>query len=163
MRSMIMKACRLAVCLLLVGLIFVLAACQKAEIPTPTVLTEQVMEAASVTGLEPLSGVALSSYFEFQDTHVNRFSVWVSASAASADTVAAFETRDEAEYKTVVSGVSGYLAKLSSSFKNTMDSEYQKIQSRVLVQMGDTVLLLICADPTSVDPLLEAWNAKPIY
>lgn len=163
MRSAIKTIIHSGVCLLLAAVVFVCSGCQAKEVPVPAELTEQVITAVALSDLEPLSGTALPSYFEFQDTAVKRFSVWVSASATSADTVAAFETRSEAQYKAVVSGISGYLSKLSSSFKNTMDSEYQKIQNRVLVQMGDTVLLLICTDPTAVDPLLEDWDAQPIY
>ncbi len=161
MYSASFKKCRLAVVLLL--LVVLLCGCRGATAPTPSEMTDQVTQKLTGVELKPLSGTALNSYFEFQDTEVNRFSVFVSASASSADTVAAFEARDDKQQNAVISGISGYLSKLSSSFKNTMDSEYQKIQNRVLVQIDQTVLLVICSDTSVVEPLLENWGAQPIY
>ncbi len=110
-----------------------------------------------------LSASALPSYFEFQDADVKRFSAWVSADGESADTVAAFEVTDKSGHNKVVSGISSYLTKLTSSFKNTMDSEYQKIQNRILVEDDHIVLLVICDNTGALEPLLNEWQVSPIY
>lgn len=146
----------LSICLLFSG-------CRSNDSLSPSECTAQILKQQPFPALSELSASALPSYFEFQDADVKRFSAWVSADGESADTVAAFEVTDKSGHNKVVSGISSYLTKLTSSFKNTMDSEYQKIQNRILVEDDHIVLLVICDNAGALEPLLNEWQVSPIY
>ena len=113
--------------------------------------------------LKELSGADLVSYFGFQDSTVKRFCVKVSANGQSADTVACFEVTSDEKQAIVITGISQYLNKLTSSFKTTMESEYRKVQQRLLFKLDNTIILVVCGDYTPVTEHLTTLGAKPIY
>lgn len=140
-----------------------LCGCKGHDSISPSELTDRIYTKYSFSSLNSLSGSDLSSHFQFQDNDVKRFSVLISSSADSADTIAAFEVTDDEQHALVVSGISGYITKLSTSFKNTMEAEYAKIQKRVFVEIDNVILLVICSKPEEVEKMLSSLSAKPIY
>lgn len=129
----------------------------------PSDLSESLVAQTEFAEMKQLSGAAISSYFGFKDSDVKRFSVAVSAKGESADTVACFEITDTEQQSTVVTGISQYLTKLSTSFKATMESEYYKVQNRVLVKLDDMVVLVICSDHKTMGNYLTDLGAKEIF
>lgn len=140
-----------------------LCSCSKPVEQTPSELVDQIQSQNNFTELSSLSGDKLSSYFQFRDTDIKRFSALISVTGESADTVAAFELADQSQYDTVITGITQYLTNLASFFRSTMESEYKKIQNRVLVEMDQIILLVVCADYTAVETQLTELGAKTIY
>lgn len=147
-----------AICLLLS-----LYGCSSTTSTSPTSLSEQILEKTTFSELKELSGTSLPSYFVFQDTSVKRFNVKVSATGKSADTIACFEVKDSDQRSKVVSGISQYLNKLSTSFKTTMEMEYQKVQNRLLLEFNNIIVLVVCNDYTAVTEFLSEFGAKEIF
>lgn len=143
-------------------LCFAISGCASAKKHTPTQLSEDILELTSFSELKELSGASLPSYFVFQDGSVKRFSVRVSATAQSSDTLACFEVADEKQRATAVSGISQYLTNLSTAFKSTMEQEYQKVENRLLVELESIIILVICNDSTAVWDYLTRLGAKEV-
>ena len=55
------------------------------------------------------------------------------------------------------------MTKLSTSFKATMENEYNNVQNRVLVEVEDIVILVICNDYATVRQYLTDLGAKEIF
>ncbi|MBQ5765106.1 MAG: DUF4358 domain-containing protein [Clostridia bacterium] len=125
-------------------------------------ISEAIVGTTEFSELKELSGTTLTSYFGFQDSDVKRFNVKVSATAESADTVACFEVNDKAGQEKVVSGISNYLTGRATSFKATMESEYNKVQSRLLVQVDNVIILVVCSDYAPVTEYLNDLGAKEV-
>lgn len=159
------KGCKAlcAICVALVILITLFCGCKGNDSISPMDLTDHIYSKYNFSSLNSLSGSDLSSHFQFQDSDVKRFSVLISASADSADTIAAFEVTDEKQHALVVSGISGYITKLSTSFKNTITTEYTKIQNRIFVEIDNVILLVICSEPDEIEKMLLSLSAEPIY
>ena len=148
---------------ILLSFLLLLSGCAKKEATKPFELAEKIKESAPFAELSPLSGDKLSSHFGFTDAHVRRYSVLISSSGESADTIAIFEILEQDTKPTVVTGISGYLTQMSSSFKNTIEAEYNKVSSRVLMELDDIIVLVICSDSQKVKDLLDQMGAKDLY
>ena len=144
-------------------LLFSICGCSHTNTYDSAELSKQILKKTSFSELKELSGSSLSSYFAFKDGDVKRFSVRVSATGESADTVACFEVLDDTQRSAVISGISKYLTKLSTSFKATMENEYNNVQNRVLVEVEDIVILVICNDYATVRQYLTDLGAKEIF
>lgn len=127
-----------------------------------TELSEEILSLTSFSEMKSLSGTSLPSYFIFQDGDVKRFNVMISASNESSDTLACFEVIDEKQRSLVVSGISGYLTNQSNSFKSTIEKEYNKVQNRLLVELGSIIILVVCNDTTPVWDYLTELGAKEV-
>lgn len=140
-----------------------LSACSGEEPISPAEITEKIMSEITITEPNSLSGDKLSAYFQFKDTDVKRFSVLISGSTDSADTLAAFEVVNEEKQNLVITGIAEYLTKLSSAMKHSVESEYIKVQSRLLMKTENTIILVICSEPDKALRLLEDIGAKAVY
>lgn len=125
-------------------------------------LSEEILNLTSFSEMKTLSGTSLPSYFVFQDGDVKRFNVMVSANAESADTLACFEVVDQKQRSTIVSGISSYLTNQSNSFKSTIEKEYNKVQNRLLAELGNIIILVVCNDTTAVWDYLTELGAKEV-
>lgn len=151
----------LSVCLVLA--MTLLSGCDSKVAMSPAEITERLMSEISVTEPNSLSGDKLSAYFQFKDTDVKRFSVYISGSTDSADTIAAFEVVNEEKQNLVITGISQYLTKLASAMKQSVGNEYIKVQSRLLMKTENTIILVICSEPDKAEQLLEDLGAKAVY
>lgn len=140
-----------------------LSGCNESESLTPSTLTERICSKLELDNLSSLSGSTLPAHFQIQDTDIKRFSVLIDASASSSDTIAAFEVVDDKQQAAVMSGISSYITKLTTSFERTITAEYKKTQNRILVKVDNIILLVICATPEKLESLLSSLSAKPIY
>ncbi len=140
-----------------------LTGCKDTNELTPSTLTEHICAKLELNELTPLSGSNLPAHFQIQDTDIKRFSVFIDASASSADTVAAFEIVDDAQQTAVITGISSYITKLTTSFEATITSEYQKTQNRILVKIDNIILLVISANSERLEAYLSSLSAEPIY
>lgn len=143
-------------------LLFTICGCSAQKTYDLNEISVDIINVTEFSELKEISGTTLTSYFGFQDSDVLRFSVKVSASGESADTVACFELNDQADQEKVVSGISTYLTGRATSFKATMESEYNKVQSRLLMQVDNVIILVICGDYTPVAQYLADLGAKEV-
>lgn len=142
-------------------LILVISGCGSKNRYSSAQLSKDILNIASFSEMKELSATSLPYPFVFQDSSVKRFSVMVSATDASADTLACFEVTDE-QRATVISGISQYLTNLSTSFKSTMKQEYIKVEKRLLVELENIIILVICNDTTPVWDYLTELGAKEV-
>lgn len=152
---------------LFAGLLCVLLAvcitgCDKNIELAPEEIVDKLKQNVSLGELTEISGDKLSSYFSFSDKEVSRFSVIMGGSGETADIIAAFEYKDNAQRAKVIDGVTQYLTYASGSFKKTMENEHKKLQNRVLVELSDTIVLVVCSDYTGASQLLTDLGAKPL-
>lgn len=143
-------------------LILINCGCASQKNYTVTDLSEEILKLTSFSEMKTLSGTSLPSYFVFQDGDVKRFNVMVSANAESADTLACFEVIDQKQRSTTVSGISSYLTNQSNSFKSTIEKEYNKVQNRLLAELENIIILVVCNDTTPVWDYLTELGAKEV-
>lgn len=153
---------RIVACLCLVALLFSFCSCKEETEYDLNEISQNILEITEISSFEELSGTAIFSYFGFQDTEVKRFNVKVSATGESADTIACFEVNDEDGYERVVTGISHYLNSRSESFKTTLENEYAKIQSRLLVRVDNIIILVICDNYPQVTKYLTELGAAEV-
>ena len=143
-------------------LILIGCGCSSNNQYTTAELSEEILKLTSFSEMKQLSGASLPSYFVFQDGDVKRFNVMVSARGESADTLACFEVIDQKQRATTVSGISSYLANQSNSFKSTISKEYDKVQNRLLMELENIIILVVCNDSTAVWDYLTERGAKEV-
>lgn len=143
-------------------LLVVLCGCSSSKNYDLNEISEDIVNSAEFSELKELSGTTLTSYFGFQDLDVKRFNVKVSATGESADTVACFEVNDKAGHDKVITGISNYLTGRATSFKATMESEYTKVQSRLLVQVDNVIILVICGDYAPIAEYFSELGAEEV-
>ncbi|MBQ4154350.1 MAG: DUF4358 domain-containing protein [Clostridia bacterium] len=152
--------CALAVVL---SLSLLVTGCSKSPSTAPAEITQQVIENNNFSKLKELSGDQLSSYFQFKNTDVKRFSAFISDSTDLADTVAAFETETKDDYNLVITGVSKYLTKLSSAMQTSFENEYDKTRSALIMHIDNTVILVVSSDFEKIEAQLKELGAKAVY
>ena len=153
-------------CFILIILLFfcaILTGCNKADIVSPAEITKQIIESNNFSKMKELSGDQLSSYFQFKNTDVKRFSAFISDSTDLSDTVAAFETEKEESYNLVITGISKYLTKLSSAMQSSVGNEYEKTRSALIMHIDNTVILVVSADFEKIEAQLKELGAKAVY
>ncbi len=143
-------------------LILINCGCNSKNNYNVTELSEEILNLTSFSEMKSLSGTSLPSYFVFADGDVKRFNVMISANAESADTLACFEVINEKQRALVISGISGYLANQSNSFKSTIEKEYNKVQNRLLAELGSIIVLVVCGDTDPVWEYLTELGAKEV-
>lgn len=143
-------------------LAFISCGCAFQKTHTTAELSEKILTLTSFSKMKSLSGISLPSYFVFRDGDVKRFNVMVSANAESADTLACFEVIDQKQRATTVSGISSYLASQSNSFKSTIVKEYNKVQNRLLMELDNIIILVVCNDTTAIWTYLTEIGAKEV-
>jgi hypothetical protein len=149
------------ICLLLVVVLF-LSGCTVKNRYTTAELSEEIFTLTTFSELKQLSGASLSTYFVFGDGDVKRFNVNVSATGESADTLACFEVNNAEQRSTAITGISNYLTNLSTAFKSTMEQEYKKVENRLLVEIDNIIILVICNDTAPVWNYLNDLSAKEV-
>lgn len=127
---------------------------------SPSDIAEAVKTTHSFTSLNALTGDKLSAYFQFSDSDVKRFCVYISGVNESADMIASFELKDEESKTKILNGISLYLNNKSKIYKGNLETEYQKIQNRVLMQVGSSITLVICEDYTAVEAQLKKLGGQ---
>ena len=125
-------------------------------------LSEEILKLTSFSEMKPLSGASLPSYFVFGDGDVKRFNVMVSANAEAADTLACFEVIYKKQRATAITGISYYLSNQSTSFKSTIEKEYNKVQNRLLVELDSIIILVVASDTTAVWNFLTELGGKEV-
>ncbi|MBQ7107505.1 MAG: DUF4358 domain-containing protein [Clostridia bacterium] len=124
--------------------------------------SEKFLELTPFSEMKSLSGSSLPSYFVFSDANVKRFDVMVSANADSADTIACFEVINKEQRKAAISGISHYLTNQHTSFKSTIEKEFNKVQNRVLAEVENFIILVVCNDTTAIWDYLNSIGAKEV-
>lgn len=159
-----MKQSHKLISFLVYVLVFVLllSGCKTKSTPTPAFLTEELISANNLTNLTPLSGDKLESYFGFKNSDIKRFSVMISTLNEACDTIAVFEATSKEKKALVVSGISGYAVSLSLSMKS-VENEYKKLSSRLIMELDNLIILIICADPAPIEQQLLNMGAKAVY
>lgn len=140
----------------------VITGCDDKENYSSAEISKEISQIATFSEMKELSGNSLPTYFVFQDGSVKRFSVKVSATGQSADTLACFEVNDKEQRQAAISGISQYLTNLSTSFKSTMEMEYKKVEKRLLFEVENTIVLVICSDTAAVEEYLTKLGAKEV-
>ena len=112
--------------------------------------------------MKTLSGTSLPSYFVFGDGDVKRFNAMVSANAESADTLACFEIINKKQRSVAISGISQYLSNQSNSFKSTIEKEYNKVQTRLLMELENIIILVVANNTAAVWDYLTEMGAKEV-
>ena len=143
-------------------LLLVNCGCASKKDYTVSEISEKILNLTSFSEMKQLSGTSLPSYFVFQDGDVKRFNAMVSANAESADTLACFEVIDEKQRSTIISGISSYLSNQSNSFKSTIEKEYNKVQNRLLAELENIIILVVCNNTTDVWEYLTELGAKEV-
>lgn len=147
---------------LLLVVILILSGCSNKNQYTSVELSENILKLTTFSEMKPLSATSLSTYFVFGDGIVTRFNVNVSATGESADTLACFEVNNDEQRSTAITGISEYLTNLSTSFKTTMEQEYKKVENRLLVELDNIIILVICNDTAPVWDYLSELGAKEV-
>ena len=153
---------KIIVFLVVAILLLVNCGCASKKDYTVSEISEKILNLTSFSEMKQLSGTSLPSYFVFQDGDVKRFNAMVSANAESADTLACFEVIDEKQRSTIISGISSYLSNQSNSFKSTIEKEYNKDQNRLLAELENIIILVVCNNTTDVWEYLTELGAKEV-
>lgn len=153
---------RIVAFLLAVMLTFMVCGCASKSNYNTSELSEKILKLTTFSEMKSLSGTSLPSYFVFSDGDVKRFNVMVSANGEAADTLACFEVVDEKQRAVAISGISQYLSNQSNSFKSTIEKEYNKVQNRLLVELGSIIILVVCNDTAAVWDYLTELGAKEV-
>lgn len=150
------------ICLCMFALLFSFCSCKEETEYDLNEISQTILEITEYSSFEELSGTSLFSYFGFQDTEVKRFNVKVSTTGESANTIACFEVNDEDGYEMVVTGISHYLNSRAESFETTLENEYKKIQSRLLVRVDNIIILVICDNYPQVTKYLTELGTTEV-
>ncbi len=142
--------------------LFAFSGCKTQNSPSPSQLTKQITKECSLSNLSLLSGDKLESYFGFKNSDLGRFSVLISSLSQCSDTIAVFETKGEASKALVISGISKYASNLETSMK-LVEDERSKISSRLILEMDNLVILIICAEADKIEQILAPMGAKAVY
>lgn len=162
MLKLFKKPCCFIVVVLLCFCAF-LTGCSKSVLVSPSEITKQIIESNNFSKMKELSGDQLSSYFQFKNTDVKRFSAFISDSTDLSDTVAAFEAENKEAYNLVISGISKYLTKLSSAMESSVGTEYNKTRSALIMHIDNTVILVVSSDFEKIEKQLEELGAEAVY
>lgn len=136
--------------------------CKSKKSPSPSQLTKQIIEESSLSNLSFLSGDKLESYFGFKNSDLGRFSVLISSLNRCSDTVAVFEVKSEESKALIISGISKYASNLEASMK-LVESEKKKLSSRLILQMDNLIILIICAEAEEIEQNLTLMGAQAVY
>lgn len=152
-----------AAVLLLFVLLLTAGGCgKKKESLSPASIVQQLQNNYRFSSMNSLSGDKLSSYFQFSNADVKRFDVRIDSTGNSADIIACFEYTSEENKHTIISGITEYLNNKSAIFKGTLQTEYEKLQTRVLMDLDNTITLVVCDRNEDVEKELTQMGATVV-
>ncbi len=138
------------------------AACGQQTDMTPKEITLYLEQQLDLNELTEVPGEKISSYFGFSIDEIKSGSLLTASSGSSSDMLAAFEYKDSSNREKIIDNVVNYLSATASTFKNTMDAEYRKIQSRLLYEYGDIIILVVCGNWDNAAEVLAEMGAVEI-
>ena len=153
---------RLIGVILAVLLIFTLTACNGADELSVKEITTQITSELDLSGFTNVKGETLSRYFGFKSADIESFSFLVSEDEAKSEMIAAFEYKDNDGKKLIIDGIGNYFLNKASVLKDNVTAEYEKIQSRLIYEYKNIIVLVVCDDTESARTVLEGFGATEL-
>ena len=153
---------RLLSVILAILLIFTLTACNGVNELSVKEITTHITSELDLTGFTNVKGETLSHYFGFSSEDIKSFSFLVSEDEAKSEMIAAFEYENDDGKKLIIDGIGNYFLNKASVLKDNVTAEYEKIQSRLIYEYENTIILVVCGDTLSARTVLEGIGATEL-
>lgn len=147
---------------LAVLIIFSLSGCMGANHKSPEEITSYLTSELDMQGLTEVSGETLSHYFGFTKNSVSEFSFLVTEDDVAQDMVAAFKYSSSDAKKLIIDGIGNYFSKNADVLKDNMTVEYIKVQSRILYEYNDIIILVVCSNTEAAKTALNQLGANEL-
>lgn len=109
-----------------------------------------------------VSKADIENRFNFDGNLLDEYSVRLSDTDEKYLCVAVFSLKDKADRQTVIDGISSTLKVTAASFGVLDDSEYNKIQHRLLYEYGDIIIFVVADSYKPCEEYLKEIGASPI-
>lgn len=157
-----MKSAKLSLFCLLVSLVLLLCGCgEKRTLTAGQICSEIRDSSADGIAYSQLKGADLENYFSFVQNDLEDFSVLIDQNDEHLNLIAAFLPK-EGNREKILSGISQYLSASGASYRVLGETEFKKIQSRLIFEKDSYLILVILPSYEPVTRLLEEWKAVPV-
>lgn len=154
-RNITVTAIILLACLLL------LSGCSGGtDAPTADMVAQKVSKGWD--GMTEMSYDEISANYYFSPKLLDDFTVMVSDSDENATEAAVFRLKESGNRGAVLEGIKKHLSERATAFQNVLESEYDKIQNRLLMELDDMIVLVITGDRDTALTTLTDMGAKEI-
>ena len=152
------------ICAAVPVLLLCLSLCACGKTSTPSNITEQLLDSDAFSNNEKyvsLDEDQVKSYFAFDETVLEDFSVYVSSAEQDVTELGAFLLHDEEQINTVVDGISAY-CKTSATAFGTIENGQKPAPRLLLMRLGNTVIYVISDNPGAAEEMLKQLGATEI-
>lgn len=158
--SILPKACLL----MLIVACLTLSGCGQKISQTPKPCEEIVAAIGETPGLfeelTPQNRAAIVAYFGLDDELLVDAALWMDASAATTEMVAALTAKDEAAMKDTHTEVSMFLDDLIDTYRDYAPEEVPKLKGAVLEVRGRQLVLIVSKDATKAKAALDTSTKR---
>lgn len=128
---------------------------------TPYSITMDILELCS----DDIEMIALSSkqtatYFGVDIKYLNNFTVYVSSADDRYDTVAVFAYDSDEARTAIANAVAGHVKNSETTAMAVNDTEYKKIQNRILMETKDKLIFVVSDNSSEIEKMLKKMGAK---
>ena len=142
--------------LALMVFIFGLVSCGRTDDKKISVYdVKNVIFESHYSGLTQLGSAQVTNYYAMQSEWISESLVYVDGADSSCDEVAVFRLSDQDYAKNVIAAVEQRINSEMAVFGNSLESEYKKLQERVLMQKDDLIVLVVMSDSVEISNRLN--------
>ena len=150
----------LCICMAAVFLI-ILSACSYGEKHTPYSISQKILELCSDNvEMTSLTAEQTAAHYGIPTANLHDFCVYICAADDQYDTVAVFSYSDKKERAVFTQAIADSLKTNETTVKAVNDSEYKKIQNRLIAELEDKLILVISDNVTEIEAMLKELGAS---
>lgn len=154
---------RIVALLLAVCICFCFCACSgKGDDLAPTDITQKLCDIDSEIAYVRIVPEQIPSFFNISVSAVKNYSVFIADNENLSNTVAVFELYDETDKSVVLDAINTYISSLSKTFELSNANEFKKLASRKVLELNDSIILIVSDNVTAMQTELEEMGAKAL-
>ncbi|MBQ7045839.1 MAG: DUF4358 domain-containing protein [Clostridia bacterium] len=139
--------------LLVFCIIFSLCACSGTNTEySPDYITSKLCEIDKEVSYIKLVPEQIPSFFNISVSDLKNYSVFIADNENSSNTIAVFEINSKDDKTKVLEAINTYINGLSKTFELSNINEFKKLSSRVVLELGDCIVLVVS---DNVPPMLD--------
>lgn len=143
-------------------LVFSLCSCSsKEKHNNPYSIATEILEHCSDDiEMIALTSKQTSTYFGIDIKYLSDFSVYVSSKDDRYDTVAVFSYNNKEARTAIADAVAGHVKNSETTAMAVNDTEFKKIQNRILMETKDKLIFVISDNSSEIEKMLKKMGAK---
>lgn len=126
--------------------------------PEPSAITKEVIGKVKFAEMLEVKSERLKKFYpEVTAETYEKMSLYMCSSAATADEVAVFKAKKDADLKTIEDAIKNRMQQRAATYESYNPTEYNKLKNYVLETKGHYVFVAVCVKPDEARTVFDGF------